>query len=291
MLILLSPAKTMAATSKAATPPLTTPRFLDDAHRFAAELSRWNAEDLSKALGCNAKIAAENHLRFANFLNPDEQLPAVLAYTGQAYRLLRARDFTQQDLAFAQDHLLLCSFLYGLLRPLDAIHPYRLEGKVRLDATDGQTMFEYWRPRLTQLLIDAVRADDGMLIHLATEEMEHLFDWSRVCHEVRVVQPLFFARQAASSPRLSVHAPLSSSPKSPRSTDLKVIAVHAKSCRGAMARHIITNRIASPEALLDFAHDGYIYQPATAPVNPSSSVEYANPSSSVESTLLFIKQL
>ncbi|MBQ2196519.1 MAG: YaaA family protein, partial [Prevotella sp.] len=136
--------------------------------------------------------------------------------------------------------LWITSFLYGLLRPLDAILPYRMEGYVELPSGEGQNMFAFWKRRLTDILIDAVKSDDGVLIHLATEEYQHLFDWQRVRKEVRIVQPLFYVRKG---------------------NDLKMQAVWAKTCRGAMTRFIIENSIDKPEDICGFSYEGFSYEP------------------------------
>lgn len=240
MQILIASAKIMNGSTSLPVPATSLPLFRDAARRFAQELGRWSAEELARALKCSGVIAAENRLRYSRFLDADGELPAVLAYYGQAYKYLRADDFGAADFRFAQDHLLITSFLYGLLRPLDLIHPYRLEGKVALEAGGGVTMFEYWRGKLTDVLIDAVKGDDGVLVHLATEEMEHLFDWRRVEREVRVVHPLFYADQGVG---------------------LRAVSVHAKSCRGAMARMIIRERIERESGLAAFELNGYRYRP------------------------------
>ena len=129
---------------------------------------------------------------------------------------------------------------HGLLRPLDAILPYRMEGNVELPSGEGQNMFGFWKSRLTDVLIDSVKADGGILVHLATEEYQHLFDWQRVRKEVRVVQPLFYVRKGC---------------------ELKIQAVWAKTCRGAMTRFIIENRIDKPEDLCAFSYEGFSYEP------------------------------
>ena len=115
-----------------------------------------------------------------------------------------------------------------------------MEGHVELPSGEGQNMFGFWKNRLTDNLIDAVKADDGVLIHLATEEYQHLFDWQRVRKEVRIVQPLFYVRKG---------------------NDLKMQAVWAKTCRGAMTRFIIENRIDKPEDLCAFSYEGFSYEP------------------------------
>ena len=184
---------------------------------------------------CSRQLAIENKLRYESFFDSEERVPAILTYYGQAYKSLQAQTLDAKDFIFAQDHLWITSFLYGLLRPLDMIHPYRMEGKVELD---GKTMFLHWKPLLTDLLIDSVKADDCILVHLATEEMQHLFDWKRVCKEVKVIQPEFLVM---------------------KNGKLKIVTVYAKSCRGAMTRFIIKNKLTMPEDLRHFEYEGLEY--------------------------------
>ena len=119
---------------------------------------------------------------------------------------------------------------------MDMIHPYRMEGKVVLDE---KTMFNHWKPLLTDLLIDSVKADDGILVHLATEEMQHLFDWKKVRKEVKIIQPQFLVT---------------------KNGKLKSVIVYAKSCRGAMPRFIIKNKLDSPEDLTKFEYEGFEFR-------------------------------
>ena len=228
----------MNASTSEDTPIKSKPRFQEQAERFALELSTWDTNCLMKKLKCSQAIAQENQQRYQSFWNEEEQLPAILAYFGQAYKYLQTDSFSQDDFAFAQSHLFINSFLYGLLRPLDMVHPYRMEGKVKLEAAENKNLFSYWKPYLTDMLIEAVKADDGILIHLSTEEFEHLFDWKRVCQEVKVIQPLFYVDKGDT---------------------LKVVPVHAKSCRGAMTRYIIKNHINQPTDIFSFKLDGFRY--------------------------------
>ena len=96
---------------------------------MALELGDLSVEELAKVIPCNEKIALENKLRYQDFFNEEAYLPALLAYYGQAYKCLKAQEYSQEDFSYADKHLWITSFLYGLLRPLDLIHPYRLEGK------------------------------------------------------------------------------------------------------------------------------------------------------------------
>lgn len=148
---------------------------------------------------------------------------------------------SEESLEYAQKHLWITCFLYGLLRPLDGIVPYRMEHCVSLEATNDKPINQFWKDKLTDVLIDSVKADDGILIHLSTEEYEHLFDWKRVCKEIKVIQPLFYVRQ--------------------KDGRLKMQAVWAKSCRGAMVRYILNNQLLTPEELAGFSYEGFEYEP------------------------------
>ena len=219
---------------------LSTPRFQNEAETFARDMAQYSAETIAEMLGCSQQIAAQNRLRFMQFFDEKPKLPAILAYHGQAYKHLKAETLNVDTLNYSQGKLWITSFLYGLLRPLDGILSYRMEGAVELPSGEGKNMFVFWKSRLTDILIDAVKADDGILIHLATEEYQHLFDWQRVRKEVRIIQPLFYVRKG---------------------NDLKMQAVWAKTCRGAMTRFIIQNRITNPTDLNAFSYEGFEYAP------------------------------
>jgi len=163
-------------------------------------------------------------------------MPAIGAYTGAVFKRIAPKDFAVDDFLFAQQHLRITSFLYGLLRPLDGIRPYRLEGDVCLPEKGGLNMFDYWRPLLTDLFIDEIKRQGGVLVNLASGEMKGLFDWKRVEREVRVVTPDF---QVWKDGRL------------------KTVVIYAKMCRGEMVRYIIRNRIDHPDALRGFEWEGF----------------------------------
>ncbi len=217
--------------------PLSTPRFQSVADGLAVEMAAMDIDELARQLDCSRKLAAENWQRYQHFFIA-EKCPAILAYNGQAYKHLRARTLDEETLCFAQRHLWITCFLYGLLRPMDGVVPYRMEHCVSLDATDNRPIHQFWKDKLTDVLIDSVKADDGILVHLSTEEYEHLFDWRRVKEEVKVIQPLFYVRQG---------------------DKLKMQAVWAKSCRGAMVRFILQNRLLLPDELCLFSYEGFEY--------------------------------
>lgn len=241
MQILLACAKIIKDCTTSLPIPATRPVFQKEAEHTAAEMASMSVAELAKALKCSAPIATQTKQRYEAFFDMGERVPAGLAYFGQAYKYLRAESFDKTQFAYAATHLWHTSFLYGLLRPTDLIHPYRMEGKVKTQYAHGLTQFDFWKDRLTNFLIDSVKADDGILIHLATEEMEHLFHWKEVKAAVRVVQPQFLVRKGDA---------------------LKVVTVYAKSCRGGMARHLITQAASTPDTLFSYEEEGFLYNPS-----------------------------
>ncbi len=238
MQILLADAKIMV--DSADRQPLSTPLFQNEADLLASEMARMDVDELARQLDCSPRIALENLQRYRAFSHT-APLPAILAYNGQAYKHLRADTLSDDTLLWAQQHLWITGFMYGLLRPMDAIVPYRMADSVKLQATDDRPVHQFWKDRLTDTLIESVKADDGILVHLSTGEFEHLFDWKRVTKEVTVVQPLFYVRRPDGS--------------------LRMQAVWAKTCRGAMVRFILEHRLTSPGQLTAFDYIGFRYSP------------------------------
>lgn len=237
MQLLLSCAKTMTESSPVQTPYTTNPLFQKQADNLAAQAAALPAEELARLLRVNRTIAAQNRQRYLRFHGDEaEVLPALAAYTGIVFKRIDPAGFTAADFEYAQQHLNITSFLYGLLRPLDGIRSYRLEGNVVLPGNDGRTLFEYWQGKLTDAFLAKIRSDDGILVNLASAEMKRLFDWRRICREVRVITPDFRIREGER---------------------LKTVVVYTKMCRGEMTRYILRNRIADPEQLKTFEWEGF----------------------------------
>lgn len=240
MQILLSCAKTMADRTAIRTPRTTEPVFRHEADRLAAALGALETDELAALLRVNRRIAAENRQRYLRFHDDGTPLPAIAAYTGIVYKYLDPASFTDADFAYAQQHLNITSFLYGLLRPLDAIRPYRLEGDARIAGGDERTLFAFWRERLTERLLERLRSDDGVLMNLASGEMKRLFDWPRICREARVITPEFRLRDG---------------------DRLRTVVVYTKMCRGVLARRILRNRATDPETLRRDPVEGFAFDP------------------------------
>jgi len=193
MQILLASAKIMKERCSSVGIAPHSPLFQNQALSFAEDLSHCTAVELSQMFSCSPAIGEQNRQRFEVFATDEaEVMPAVLAYWGQAYKHLRADLMETEDLLWADKHLWISSCLYGLLRPLDGINTYRMEGGFSLPSTGGKKVFEFWKPLLTDTLVESVKSDDGILIYLDTEEFRTLFDWKRVKAEVpTIIEPKF----------------------------------------------------------------------------------------------------
>ena len=237
MLTFISCAKTMAVRLNKKMPEMTVPRYQNEAIQNALDMAQFSTDELEQSLKINTKLAAENQMRYHDFFSEDNRpLPAIYAYTGAVYKRILPDDFSVDDFLFAQDHLRITSFLYGLLRPLDGIKPYRLEGDVRLPERGGVTMFDFWKPLLTDWFIDSIKQQGGVLLNLASGEMKSLFDWHRVEKEVRIVTPEFQIWKGGK---------------------LKTIVIYTKMCRGEMVRFVLKNCVESPDLLRTFSWEGF----------------------------------
>ena len=236
MQILIACAKIMTGSAPAGVPLLTEPEFKAQATEHAHQIAQYSVEELQNMLGVNHEIAAENWRRYQQFFTDEDRVPAVFAYDGMVFQKLAPETFSEAELRYANQHLLIGSFLYGLLRPLDLVHRYRLEGNVELPHNGGNTMFGYWKPILTDWFINRVKADDGILVNLASNEFKDLFDWKRVKKELTIVTPDF---------------------KVMKDGKPRTIVIYAKMCRGAMTRWILKNRITDVADLKQFQYEGF----------------------------------
>jgi len=242
MLVVISPAKRLdLAPADGVTP--TAPAFQDDAVHLADVARKLAPKDLSRLMGISDKLAKLNAERFRDFeAEPGAEAvkPAALAFAGDTYAGLEAGSLDADDLRFAQDHLRILSGLYGLLRPLDAIQPYRLEMGSKLKTERGATLYDYWGDRLACALNDAARAaGTDVLVNCASQEYFGAVDPGALT--LRVITPVFLEER----------------PGGP-----KIVSFFAKKARGAMARFVVERRLTDPESLLDFDTGGYRHEPA-----------------------------
>ncbi|WGM31018.1 peroxide stress protein YaaA [Brevundimonas sp. NIBR11] len=237
MLIVLSPAKRLDFTEPASDIPATHRRFVDDTTSLSKTARNQTQADLRRLMGISADLAKLNQARFKAFA-PDSMdigIQAAFAFDGDVYQGLQARTLDKASLAFAQEHLRILSGLYGLLRPLDRIQPYRLEMGTRLKTRRGSNLYDFWGDRISkQLNADAEGQKDPTLINLASQE--------------------YFGAVDAKALKLPVITPNFREEKDGES---RIISFFAKKARGTMARFAIDERIETAADLKAFDRDGY----------------------------------
>lgn len=240
MLILLSPAKDLSDVPVRGVRGATQPRLLEQSLPIAKKLQGMSATKLGELMGISAKLAALNHERYSAWDPPftlRNAQPAAFTFNGEAYRGLDARSLDAGDLRFAQHHLRILSGLYGVLRPLDLIQPYRLEMGTKLGIGRKKDLYAYWGDRISELLnADLEDNDSDVVVNLASQEYFKAVKANTL--RANVVTPVFKERSAKG---------------------YSVVMVYAKHERGAMARHIIRNRILEPVVLKNYTENGYRY--------------------------------
>ena len=233
MIILLSPAKTLDFDTPFEDEP-TRPRFLLDAGRIARAAAKLTADDLAGLMHISDDLATLNRKRFRGFARAPKR-PAIRAFAGDVYRGFDATSADPDTIAFAQDHLRILSGLYGLLRPLDEIRPYRLEMGTRW-SPEGGKLTDHWDDKVARELAKQLRAEGSHLVlNLASNEYFAVVK-GRLPKKARIIAPDFRVRTAKG---------------------LQFQSFTAKVARGAMARWVCEERIADPAALPGFDRDGW----------------------------------
>ncbi|TBW56637.1 peroxide stress protein YaaA [Marinobacter halodurans] len=237
MLMVISPAKNLDYESPLATQKYTQPAFLDDACELIDQLKTLEPHQVSNLMGISAKLGQLNAERYQQWhtpFTPDNARPAVLAFNGDVYTGLDAPSFDDKDFEFAQDHLRILSGLYGILRPLDLMQPYRLEMGTRFENRRGKDLYAFWSNKLTMALNDELADEGQVLINLASNEYFKSIKKKEL--DGRIITPQF---------------------KDWKNGQYKMISFYAKKARGLMCAYAIRNRINEPEALKQFDWAGY----------------------------------
>ncbi|HLO67215.1 MAG TPA: peroxide stress protein YaaA [Holophaga sp.] len=240
MILLISSAKKLDFAKKIPELPGTKPARLKESAVLAGILKRLDLGELADLMALSEDLAALTAGRYQAWRPAHaapEARPAALAYAGDAYQGLDAWSLGPEDLAWAQDRLRIVSGLYGLLRPLDLIRPYRLEMGARLANPAGADLYAFWREKLTKDLAKALKADGGPLVNLASGESFGAVDPGGLGR--RVVTPVF---------------------EDPQRGTYRVVSFHAKRARGLMCRYAIRGRIGDAEALKGFDLEGYRFE-------------------------------
>lgn len=232
MIAVISPAKTLDYDTALPIDTYTRPRLAKEAETLAAAAAKLGADTLGSLMRISPALATLNADRFRDFGGAAER-PAMFAFAGDVYTGLDAYTLDDAQIAFAQDHLRMLSGLYGLLRPLDAMRPYRLEMGTRW-APGGTKLTDWWGDRIATLLADDVAAEgSGTVLNLASQEYWHAVK-GRLPADIRVIAVDF------------------------REGD-RFVSFHAKKARGSMARWMVEHRVTDTDAMRGFDAEGYAY--------------------------------
>ncbi len=240
MLYVISPAKNLDYETPASTEKYTQPDLLDDATELAQVCKTLTPQDLSSLMHISDKLAGLNVARFTEWqptFTPENAKQAVLAFNGDVYTGLDAATLSEAELDYAQSHLRILSGLYGVLRPLDLMQPYRLEMGTKLANPRGDNLYHFWGDTVTQKLneqIEAVKAP--YLINLASTEYFKAVKKKQL--NAKLITPTF---------------------KDWKNGQYKMISFFAKKARGMMVQYLIKNKVETLEELLKFDMAGYVY--------------------------------
>jgi cytoplasmic iron level regulating protein YaaA (DUF328/UPF0246 family) len=235
MLTLLSPAKSLNPTPHDGGQPSTEPRFAAATEKLVAAMKKKSPKQIAALMEISPALSDLNYQRYQGF-EAQDQTSAAFLFDGDVYDGLQARTLDSDALAFAQEHIRILSGLYGVLRPLDLIRPYRLEMGTALKVGRASSLYQFWG----ETLADSLRAEaaDGVLLNLASQEYSKAALTKKL--GLKVISPRF----------LEV-----------RGNQAKIVSFFAKKARGLMARYIIDQRIDRPEGVKDFGIEGYAFRP------------------------------
>ena len=240
MLIVLSPAKTLDYTVDAKSNH-TAPQFLSQSSKLIKTLKEKEPKDIASLMGLSDKLASLNFDRYqswkaAKTVSSDAK-PSMLVFKGDVYQGLEADKFNAKQIKFAQKHLRILSGLYGILRPMDVIKPYRLEMGTKLKTEKGKNLYEFWGNSVQDNVVDdLISQKSDLLINLASKEYFSVL--GKMPEYINVVSPVF---------------------KDFKNGEHKIISFYAKRARGLMAKWIIENNIKDFEKLSKFNLDGYYF--------------------------------
>jgi cytoplasmic iron level regulating protein YaaA (DUF328/UPF0246 family) len=238
MLIVISPAKTLDYETPLPSKKFSQPQFLKESAQLIKILKGMGPDDVQDLMHISAKLAELNVSRYLNWeqpFSPANARPAIFAFKGDVYGGLEAQQFNAKELDFAQKHLRILSGLYGLLRPLDLIQPYRLEMGVGLKNNRGETLYDFWGEQLGEAVSQSLKEQkDKVLINLASNEYFKAIKGKT--GDAEIITPVF---------------------KDYKNGQYKIISFFAKKARGLMSAYIIKNQLNAVSDLSTFNSEGY----------------------------------
>lgn len=238
MIIVLSPSKTLDYKTKIKAEHYTIPEFLKESGQLIKCLRKKKASEISELMGISSKLSELNYQRYKDFstpFTPNNARQALLAFKGDVYEAIDINEYTEKDFIFAQQYLRILSGLYGLLKPLDLIQPYRLEMGIKLKTPKAKDLYEFWGDKITKAINSAMKDQKNpLLVNLASQEYFAALNEKKL--DGQLLNIIFKEKQAK---------------------EYKIIGLFSKKARGTMADFIIRNRIEKAQELLDFSEDGY----------------------------------
>jgi len=242
MLFLLSPAKKLDYDSPLPSSLYTDPLFVPEARVLIDVLRKKSASEVAGLMSLSPALAQLNVDRYAGWSDQFTQTnarPAALAFNGDVYEGLQASTLSEQDLQWAQDHVAILSGLYGVLRPLDLMQPYRLEMGTKLPNPAGKNLYDYWKDKIAPYLNERLARDKNpVIVNLASEE--YFRSVNQKVLKAQVIDCVF---------------------QDQKGDAWKIISFYAKRARGLMARYVVENRIDRLEKLSQFDSEGYCFAP------------------------------
>jgi cytoplasmic iron level regulating protein YaaA (DUF328/UPF0246 family) len=240
MLLVISPAKTLDFDTPPSTSIYSQPEFLDDSAELIDQLKTLSPSDVSTLMSISDKLGVLNSNRFIDWQLPftsDNSKQALLSFKGDVYEGMDTTSLSQDDLTWANDHLRILSGLYGLLKPLDLIQPYRLEMGTKFSNERGKNLYEFWGNKITDKINqDLAEQKSPVLINLASNEYFKSVKTKQL--NAAVITPVF---------------------KDWKNDKYKIISFYAKKARGMMSAYIIKNRLESPSDIKQFDTAGYAF--------------------------------
>ncbi|UDN36674.1 peroxide stress protein YaaA [Proteus sp. NMG38-2] len=248
MLITISPAKTLDFESPLATTHFTQPELLKYSQQLIEECRKLSSSDIASLMKISDKLAGLNTARFGEWqpnFTPENARQAILAFKGDVYTGMQAELFSEDDFQFAQQHLRMLSGLYGVLRPLDLMQPYRLEMGIKLKNNKGSDLYQFWGNTITEALNKAIEAQgDNVLVNLASDEYFKSVNPKKL--QAEIIKPVFLDE---------------------KNGKYKVISFYAKKARGLMSRFIIQEKLTDKTQLKEFDLEGYQFNAAESEGN------------------------
>lgn len=242
MLMVVSPAKKLDYESKRPTSSYSQPQFLEHSRELIDDLKQLEPHQVSNLMGISQQLGELNAQRYQQWhtpFTPDNARPSVFAFKGDVYDGMAPERFTENELDFAQHHLRILSGLYGVLRPLDLMQPYRLEMGTKFQNARGKDLYAFWKDTISAHLKQELEKDDGVLINLASNEYFKAVDHKQL--GARIITPQF---------------------KDWKNGQYKMISFYAKKARGMMAAYIIRNCLTNPDDVKGFDTGGYAFNEA-----------------------------